>query len=137
MAMSVRLSFARLADALVEEGKKDSAIKVLDKCQATFPERNVEYNYYEYLVGEAYYNAGANSKANKIMTRLTDIYEQDLKYYSSFTGAKSTQIDNEKVQAIGIIQRIAQVAYAAKQDAIAKRAKAVFDKYYSLYPKDK
>jgi tetratricopeptide (TPR) repeat protein len=152
MAMPHRLSFSCLADALSEEGKKDQAIKVLDKCQEVLPEKNVEYNGYEFLVGEAYYNAGAIEKGNKVMNRLIDLYEQDLKYYFSFTGAKALQIDYHKQQALGIMQRIAQAAYAANQedakwtkidgrlipaassqlDAVAKKAKGVFDKYYSI-----
>jgi len=135
MAMSLRLSFTRLADALSMEGKKDSAIKVLDKCQAMFPERNVSYNYYEYLVGLSYYNAGALDKGNKVMTRLIDIYEKSLIYYFSFKGSKANTVDYHKQQAIGIMQRIAQSSLAFKQDAISKRAKEIFDKYYSIYSK--
>jgi hypothetical protein len=135
MAMSLRLSFSRLADALSLEGKKDSAVKVLDKCQAVFPERNVPYNYYEYLVGLSYYTAGAMDKGNKVMTRLTDINEKALKYYFSFKGSKANTVDYHIQQAIGIMQRVAQSSLAYKQDAVSKRAKEIFDKYYSLYSK--
>ncbi|MGD0710299.1 MAG: DUF2723 domain-containing protein [Bacteroidales bacterium] len=135
MALSLRMSFTRLANALTEKGEKVKAIQVLDKCQQTFPERNVIYNYYEYMVGEAYYFAGAIDKANKIMNRLTDLYEQDLRYYFTFTGSKASRIDYHKQQALGIIQRIAQVAQSNKQDAVAKKAKEIFDKYYSMYSK--
>jgi hypothetical protein len=135
MAMSLRLSFSRLADALSLEGKKDSAVKVLDKCQAVFPERNVPYNYYEYLIGLSYYTAGAMDKGNKVMTRLTDIYEKALKYYFSFKGSKVNTVDYHIQQAIGIMQRVAQSSLAYKQDAVSTRAKAIFDKYYSLYSK--
>jgi len=135
MAMSLRLSFSRLADALSLEGKKDSAVKVLDKCQAVFPERNVPYNYYEYLIGLSYYTAGAMDKGNKVMTRLTDINEKALKYYFSFKGSKANTIDYHKQQALQIMQRVAQSSLAYKQDAVSTRAKEVFDKYYSLYSK--
>jgi len=135
MAMSLRGSFTRLANSLSEKGEKKKAIEVLDKCQQTFPEKNVVYNYYEYMVGEAYYYAGAIDKANKVMNRLTDLYEGDLKYYFSFTGTKASQIDYHKQQALGIMQRIAQTAQSYKQEAVAKKAKGIFDKYYSMYQK--
>jgi tetratricopeptide (TPR) repeat protein len=135
MAQSHRLGFSELADALSEEGKKDQAIKVLDKCQEILPEKNVEYNYYEYLVGQSYYNAGAVAKGNKIMNRLIDIFEQDLKYYFKFSGSKAESVDYHKQRAIGIMQRIAQAAYAANQEDVAKKAKSIADKYYSMYSK--
>jgi hypothetical protein len=134
-AMSLRLCFTRLADALVAEGKKDSAVKVLDKCQQLFPEKNVEYNYYEYLVGESYYKAGAIDKANKVMKRLIDLDEQQLKYYFSFTENKANTISYHKQQMLGMMQRIAQTANVYKQEDIAIKAKGLFDKYYSVYSK--
>ena len=88
------------------------------------------------------------------MNRLIELYEQDLKYYFSFTGTKASQIDYHKQQALGIMQRIAQVAQSHEQetskwaktdgrlipitsqlDSVAKKAKGVFDKYYSMYAK--
>jgi len=135
MAMSLRLSFTRLANALSEEGKKDSAVKVLDKCVELFPERNVSYNYYQYLVGEAYYKAGANDKGNKVMSRMIDIYEQNLTYYFSFKGSKINTIDYHKQQSLSIMQRISQSATMYNQETVAKRAKDIFDKYYSKYSK--
>lgn len=135
MAYSVRMSFARLASALALEGKKDSAIKVLNKCQLMLPEKNVPYNYYEYLIGEAYYKAGAFDKGNKVMNRLTDLYEQDLIYFFSFKGGKSETVSFHKEQCLAIMNRVAQAAVLYKQDAVAKRAKEVFEKYYSYYAK--
>jgi hypothetical protein len=135
MALSLRMSYARLASALALEGKKDSAIKVLDKCQAMFPERNVPYNYYEFLVGEAYYKAGAFDKGNKIMNRLADLYEQDLKYYFAFKGGQAESVSYHKEQSLAIMNRTAQSALLYKQDAVAKRTKEIFEKYYGYYTK--
>ncbi len=135
MAMSLRLSFSRLANALSLEGKKDSAIKVLDKCQAVFPEKSVPYNYYEYLIGEAYYKAGAFEKGNKIMNRLSDLYEQELAYYFTFKGNKTESVSYHKEQALAIMNRVAQATLLYKQDAATKKAKDIFEKYYGLYTK--
>ena len=135
LAMSLRLNFTRLANAFTAEGKKDSAIKILDKCQQLFPEKNVEYNYYELLVGEAYYKAGATDKANKIMKRMSDIYEQELKYYFSFPSKKAETVGYHKQQALSIMQRIAQTCLAYKQEKISTAAKTIFDKYYSEFSK--
>jgi hypothetical protein len=133
MAMSLRLSFTRLANALSAEGKNDSAIKVLDKCQEVFPEKNVPYNYYEFLVGESYYKAGDTLKANALMTYMADMYETDLKYYFKFKGSKANTVDFHIQQSLGIIQKIAMAAVEFKQEELATRTKDLFEKYYALY----
>jgi len=133
MAYSIRMSFARLGSALALEGKKDSAIKVLDKCQEMLPGESVPYNYYEFLVGEAYYKAGAFDKGNKIMNRLTDLYEQDLKYYFLFKGSKAESVSFHKEQSLAIMNRVAQSAGFYQQNAVAKRAKEIFERYYGMY----
>ena len=69
------------------------------------------------------------------MNRLIDIFEQDLKYYFKFSGSKAESVDYHKQRAIGIMQRIAQAAYAANQEDVAKKAKSIADKYYSMYSK--
>jgi hypothetical protein len=133
MAMSLRLSFTRLANALSEEGKKDSAIKVLDKCQEIFPEKNASYNYYELLVAESFYKAGDTAKANLILTHMTDNYEADLKYYFSFKGSKAGTVDFHKQQALGIMQKIAMIALEYEQEELSARAKKIFEEYYAIY----
>ncbi len=136
-ANSLRLSFARLANALADEGKKDSAIKVLDKCQAVFPERNVPYDNYELLVAQAYYKAGAMAKGNTLMNRLLNLYEQDLTYYFLFSGSKANLVEYPKAIAYNMIGRISKVASAYKQDATSKRAEATVKKYYSYFQTEK
>jgi hypothetical protein len=42
----------------------------------------------------------------------------------------------EKQQGIAVLNRFAQIATFYKQDAIAKKAKAAFDKYVSKMPQN-
>ena len=44
MTMNFRNNFARLAMALIDEGKRDSAVKVLDRCLEIMPDETVPYN---------------------------------------------------------------------------------------------
>jgi hypothetical protein len=133
MTMNFRNIFSRLAIGLIQEGKKDSAIKVLDKCMAVMPESSVPYNYFMLPIAESYYQAGATEKANKIMLHLADVYKQNLVYLFAFTGKMAIEVNDKKEQALGIINRVSIVANEFKQDALSKKAKDIFDKYYSLY----
>jgi len=133
MTMNFRNNFSRLAEALIAEGEKDSAIKVLDRCLKIMPESSIPFDYFVMPVAEAYYKAGAIEKANKIMKRLTTLYEQTLIYLFAFTGDQAKVITPEKEQSLAVLNRINMVTTVYKQDAIAKKAKEVFDKYYSAY----
>ena len=98
MLMNVRNSFVRLADGLLEEGKRDSAAAVLDKCNELIPNEKVTYNYFNMLMIETYYkaankqltdssavggniNAAYAGKANDIIRIMAKNCEEELVYY--------------------------------------------------------
>ncbi|QKG78977.1 glycosyltransferase family 117 protein [Tenuifilum thalassicum] len=57
--------FARLANALIDEGKKDSAKLVLNRCMELIPPETVTLNYFALPLVEAYYRAGDMDNALK------------------------------------------------------------------------
>ena len=60
MTTNFRINFSRLAEELLNEGKRDSSIKVLDKCVAEMPDNTIPYNYFMTKIAELYYrDAGA------------------------------------------------------------------------------
>jgi hypothetical protein len=133
LAMNFRNNFARLANALLNENKTDSAIAALDKCFEVMPEKTVPYNYYVYPLAEAYYKAGSFDKGNVISERLIEISEKELKFYFSFNNKFANAIDKDKQFALGILQRINQIAGRYQQTEVAKKAEELFNNYYKLY----
>lgn len=120
MTMNLRNNFSRLADALVNEGKKSQAIEVLNKCLEVMPKKNVPYNYFMIPVAESYYKAGDIKKANELVAELATIYEGDLKFYFSLKGELSSNADTEKQQAMSVLQRLVYITEYYKQDALNK-----------------
>jgi hypothetical protein len=133
LTVNFRNIFQRLAEALLEENKVDSAVAVLDRAVAMMPEENVPYNYFNMLIAETYYAAGEMEKGNRIMDRMIDLAEQDLRYFFSFTGRRAGMLERNKQQSLAILQRISFVAEEFEQDAIESRAGDIFDTYYQLY----
>ncbi|MCX6011958.1 MAG: DUF2723 domain-containing protein, partial [Chloroflexi bacterium] len=133
MMMNFRNTFARLAFALINEGKEAKAIKAIDKAFYEMPDSAVPYNYFILPLAEAYYRAGAIDKGNKVMSRLLDMYEQNLKYFFAFSGSKAILIDDEKQQALAIMQRISKVTNDFKQTDLAKKSATIFQNYYTMY----
>ena len=122
----VKQNYIRLARALNKENKKDSAIVVLDKCLEFFPDEKFSYDYYILPFADAYYEAGALEKGNKIVERLVEVYEDNLNYYSSLDAARAKSFDNDRQQAIAIIQRLGQLAKENGQDSLSKKIDSIF-----------
>ena len=64
MTTNFRINFGRLAEDLLLEGKRDSAIKVLDKCVEVTPDKTIPYNYFMTKIGELYYRAAGATNRN-------------------------------------------------------------------------
>ena len=110
MTMNLRSNFDRLASALISEGKKDSAVKVLDKAFEVLPEKNVPYNFFVVQLAEDYYQCSKNDKADKIMKRYADIVEQELTWYFGQKPAIIKDFDGEIQRNMSIFKFISDIA---------------------------
>jgi len=128
MTMNLRNNFSRLAESLLDRGEKQKAIEVLDRCLKVLPKENVPYNYFLIPVAEAYYRAEATEKANALVKEIANIYENDLGFYFSLKGELADNVDNEKQQAMSVMQRLVMITRMFKQDALNKDLDARFKK---------
>ena len=133
MVMNMRGLFGRLADALVREGKKDSAKRVLDRCFEVLPETAVSYDFFTVPLIESYYKIGETAKANAIAAKLTRNVTDELAYYFSFPDEDLKRMDLTLQEGIFTIQRLSVIVKEAKQDKLATEAETTFKKYYDLY----
>ena len=78
-----RTSFTRLANALIAEHKKDSAIAVLDKCQELTPPRVLPYDIYSIDIADSYLTAGDTTKGTDILKDYFKTCTEELNYYYS------------------------------------------------------
>jgi tetratricopeptide (TPR) repeat protein len=133
MTMNLRSNFDRLASALIQEGKKDSAIKVVDRAFEVLPENNVPYNFFVVQLAEDYYQAGATAKADKIMNRYAEIVEQELNYYFAQKPKIYKQFDSEVQRNMSIFKFISDVAKRNKRDVLIKNMDARFKNLEGRY----
>lgn len=152
MTTNLRINFSRLAEELLNEGKRDSAVKVLDKCVEVMPDENIPFNYFMIRIAEMYYRAaGAMTmtdtnlvksdvelnhskqlieKGNAIANRVFDIYAENLDYYFSLKGSKQFKlIDADMNQALYILQTSVGMLKQSKQNALAEKAEKRFMDY--------
>jgi hypothetical protein len=81
MTMNLRGNYARLAQSLVEQGEKDSAIKSLDHAMLEMPKKQVPYNIFVAMYPNIYYSAGDSVRARKLSADLWSTAKDELKYY--------------------------------------------------------
>ncbi|PLW91714.1 MAG: hypothetical protein C0592_14475 [Marinilabiliales bacterium] len=133
MIMNFRNNFARLANALIEEGKRDSAVAALDKAMEIMPDEVIPYDFFVLPIAEAYYRAGEVEKGNNILFRLTDIYSAELGFIYSLDHKRQKNLNMDKQQGLYILQRIMQIAEREKQDALLNHVQPLFEYYYGMY----
>jgi len=133
MTMNLRSNFDRLASALIAEGKKDSAIKVLDKAFVVLPEKNVPYNFFVIQLSEAYYQAGETAKPDKIMMKYADIVEKELRYYFSQKPQIYKDFDTDAQRAMSIYKFLLDTARRSKRDSLVKQLDPKFRELEGQY----
>ena len=146
MSMNVRNSFVRLADGLLDQEKRDSAIAVLDCCNELVPNSKVSYNFANLLMVESYYRAAHNlaknttldslslevntfpavtKKANEVAKVMARNCEEELKYYFTLEPRFRVSLQKELQRSFYIMRELSNVSahYGEKalSDDIAKR----------------
>ena len=133
MTSTLRNHMANLAVALVKEGKKDSARKVLDKCIEILPNERVAYNYFSLPIAEQYYKINEGDKALSIVKTLATSTEKELKYYFNLPSKYSHSIDYDKQLSLHVMAELARISEQYAPADVAKGIKTTFETYYSRY----
>jgi len=154
MSMNVRNSFVRLADGLLEQGKRDSAIAVLDRCNELVPNEKVPYNYFNLLMVRSYYQASRNNmknmtmdslamevnvypaavkKANEVVRIMADNCAEELNYYFRLEPRFRATIQEDLQRSYYIMQELSNIAgqYGEKtlSEDVAKRLNDIVKVY--------
>ncbi|MDX1283532.1 MAG: hypothetical protein R3182_00895, partial [Draconibacterium sp.] len=83
MMTNIRNSFNRLATGLLQEGKKDSAIAVIDRCVELIPHERIPFEYFAAQLAESYINAGATDKGIEMIEKSFATVDDELNYFFS------------------------------------------------------
>lgn len=154
MASNFRNNFSRLAETLLANGKRDSALAALDKCMEEMPDETVPYNVFTLRLAELYYlcDAPANTtllelanpevktktvasqKANAIIKRLAEIYEDDLNYYFSLKGTSYMKhIERDMNQGMAVMQELIRITRAANETELSEELSNKFSDLQASY----
>ncbi len=129
----LRSRFAQLADTLINQGKTDKAIKVLDKCVELTPQSQVPYDFSMIGVGDEFYRAKEFDKGNKIMTNYLDILDGHLNYYFSLGPQFINGIQNDLRYDLQAVRSISMSSKNFNQDMVSQRADSLFNSNLDKY----
>jgi len=134
IAANYKNTFARLADQLIEEGRRDSAILVLDHCVAVMPDELIAYNYFNLPIAELYYRLDQSGKANLIVRRLTNRYTKQLQEAFAMGGGR---LDSEARKSMkydmAVLTRLLSAVKKYKQESLTKELQKAQDVFMPKY----
>lgn len=121
MAITMRYQANTLANSLLAQNKKDSALKVLTICMDSISEESCPYDGSVVMMTRTFYEVGATAKANALAEKLFGIFEKDLIYYNSLTGNAAIYYGEETQNYEVILQQLTLYTQQYKQDALEKK----------------
>jgi tetratricopeptide (TPR) repeat protein len=122
MMTNIRNSFNRLANALIEEGKNEMAIEVVDRCFELIPQDISYPEYFAMELADSYFNAGAKEKGKAALEQALELYNDELGYYFSLDNKfLQTKSVNEEIQRnLFYLQRMERTARNSGDTEFAK-----------------
>ena len=115
---SIRLAYAQAAGNLADNGKKEEAKKMLEKCDKGMLDENMAYgmvsryqqhDYISLQFLEACYKAGDTALAQKVSRSVKKDLEQQVNYYNNLPENKQDQFKSDNDQAANFLRGIQQL----------------------------
>jgi hypothetical protein len=129
-----RMDASFVANALTAEGKKDSAIKVLDKVMANITEHSYFYDLPAYYMVVAYYRAGALKQGKELATKITKNAVDDVNWAATLSDEPRAYMADDVKQQLQIIHSLSSYAYTSGDTVTAKN---LYEQMQALIPKVK
>jgi tetratricopeptide (TPR) repeat protein len=133
MSLNYRSMFARLANALIAEGKTEEAKMTLDRCMDAIPHESILLNFSAAGLVEGYYKVGEFEKGNEIAEELMEVYAQEVEYYTRLSRTEVSRLGNEPEIAMSVLQKLLILARVHKQDELLEVIENRFDEIESKY----
>ena len=108
--LRMRINFARLAEQLYLEGKKDSAIKVIDRCMQLMPAKTFPPNVNSLTLLETAYKIGALKEARQLSSELAKKCGEEIRFFEAMPKRLFALIENESSASRRLLERLTETA---------------------------
>ncbi len=124
--LGLRDKFGMLAEELVNEGKKDKAVKVLDRISKILPNERITYDYQIFSIANGYFQAGQKSKGEEVLKKMQQVTMENLEYFKSIPKNQLSGVAYEIRINMMLLQEIIRMSTAYKLDNMTKDATEYF-----------
>ncbi len=130
---SHQLGMRRAALKMLQEGKRQQALEIIDKYFEAFPNMNFPYDYRAYYMISVYLQADAYDKAKPHLEILADQTVDHLRFYTSIgEDARGSSFETDRLLALRTRDDIIQAATQNEDEEFLKRLEAMFAPYQQM-----
>jgi hypothetical protein len=133
MLSNMRNGFSKLADALLAENKRDSAIKVINRALEIMPDNCVPLNYFALPLVETLYKLNQNDKAKDMSGKLATIAQEELAYIFKFKAEQRNLMEYDIRINLRLLQQLSMIETQYGDKEKAKQFEAQFQEFYNRY----
>ena len=135
MTSTFRHMFTRLVDALISEGKKDSARTALDYCMKVMPSKTVPHTFVSVVLARQYYQVGEDQKAETILKEIKENSMQYLDWISGMSAFHQKGAAEEFEQQLSILSEVLRISESKMDKELFDQDYKKFVAYSQLYNK--
>lgn len=131
--ITYRSNLARLAEALINEGKEDKAEKILDLAMEKMPVEFFEYYSLlePYVLG--YYELGKPEKARQVYHDVTKMYQEHLTYYSSLSYNRQRHAADEIITDMERYRGLVGIVAMFDEESFGRSEADKFNSYIKMF----
>jgi hypothetical protein len=133
MVMNTRNILGRLANALADEGKRDSAHRVIETALKYMPDDKVHFDYFMIPIATACYKIADSATGNMIVEKVTKYKSEELAYFFSFPVKDLRDMDINIQEALISVNQVSDITKKYGQEKQSKAAEEVMQQYYNPY----
>jgi hypothetical protein len=133
MVMNMRNILGRLANALADEGKKDSARTVIETALKYMPDDKVNFDYFMIPIATACFKIADTATGNMIVEKVTKYKSEELAYFFSFPVKDLKEMDINIQEALISVNQVSDMTKKYGQEKQSKAADDVMQQYYNQY----
>lgn len=133
MCKSFRMAlFSKLAATLINEGKNDKALQVLDKAMEVLPAKTVPLDYSALSLGEFYFTLKQPKKAEAIFNGIADNSLRNLRWYFRLSPNQMASVMGDVEHNLAVLQEVLRIAKQYNPE-YGKAFQEEFDNYRMAY----
>ncbi len=129
MCRTFRLMFNRLVEALINEGKKDKALKALDYCMKVIPATTVPHDYVSIYLADQYYQLGQTAKGDAIMAAVADSEVENITWFNSLRNSSMKKsVRDDLGHSLAVLGSVLSFSQQHGRDNILEKYGPVYQK---------